>query len=1108
MPKNVDFSQDSPTLFTPIPRTCFPRHPMARRIRMAESNPLENIKKEVVKEKTESLAKVAAIPDKSDPDPSSASSDDSSGAGPAPAESSKESGGFGLKLGDMAERMSQSTGEQPKGNPGQVQKGASESPANTETKPEDTKKQINDAVKKKVDSKFKDIQENLKGLEKISGLEGKITQLSERLNSQMFQPPQQARPTPGGSAISRELASFGEEVDFQTELYETKRTIASIAKSLDTLNKKMEYRISILEDRSKALERIPDLEDKFQDILQKLGPENVQKLRKLIFSSDEIVDEVIPDLVNKKIRSKVDPAMNELRDMQETINDFNSRLSHIKEEVLNLEKLRDDIQELKADKDNLYKVIDEESSRENEKLDILKQNVRRKVENVVDSFKQEIRDIKKAQSDSIKNQVSTSFLELIEPRFADLEKKDEIFDDRIKRMSKVEADLDRKISSIEAPENIKKWLESRMEKLEHGLVSEISSLEKESFDNSAGIAKNIEDIKDFRTAMKDVPKRLGNQGNMINKLLDTKDFFVSRAEQLGAEVNGLQEKLGVLQSGYSTLEERIAGQESRFLDSLNKQRDYLTASKDDLSRHVSGEIDQVRKQVFKELSGMKADIKQATKEIGKTTLAEFKAEIKRLSSAEEEIKAMRRAQDQAMTRVQKQVSDLQAGLSGANPEIKALSSRIIELDSAYKELSKGLVEASEFHKDSDSVVRTELTKYVDASISAMHRSVGTMVADEKKALLENLRVELMRISDSEEAIKALKKDQDQAARALESQITDIRGALPQIKLLGSRTAGLEEDLKGLSAQLLKSREDRKDSDSSLREELKSHVESELESLRKDIDEGRSMQIKAVVAELSAELKKITDVEESLASLGKLQQGSTEKLRKEISDIQAHLQSDEPEIRSLAKRLSEAESMLTAHSKDLISVSEARKSSDSAVKDDLRRYVDASMKVLRRDIDERRSEDIKASFSQFKEELKRLESLNQELSSFKRVQEARTDELAEGLAGMNGPVADLRSLIKKAGDLEKTVANLDKRLDAEKDVKSEGLNDLENRINLIEKGLGNLIKNQGELDQRVTQDNERLQRSLGEVISDKKSLEQGLLSQRQKMSELIKELRNL
>jgi chromosome segregation ATPase len=694
-------------------------------------------------------------------------------------EAKKQETLLGTKLGEMAERIGGMAGTGP--GSGATAQASAQTPA-AQASSDNMKREISNMVKKKVESKLSEIKESTKGLEKISSLESKLNQITEKLGSQVFQPPPQASPVAGrGGSISRELASFGEEVDFQTELYEVKRTLAGLAKSLDTLSKKMEYRISVLEDRSKALERIPDLEDKFSDIRQKLGPENVQKLRKLIFSSDEIVDEVIPDLVSKKMRAKLDPAMNEIRDMQETINDFNSRLSHIKEEVLNLEKLRDDIQELRVDKENLYKDLDEEESRANERLDILKQNVRRKIEHVVDKFSQELRELRGSQADSIKNEVKNTFLNLSEPRFSDLEKNQMLTEERLKRMSHMDSELDKKIASIEAPENLKKWLDTRVAKLESGVISDIRSLKRAGVANASKAAALAEDLKSFHAAMKEVPRRLDTQGNMINKLLDTKDYFAGRAEGLTVEFKGLSERLSSLKAGLAGLEQRLAGQESRLSDSLNRQRDYLTSAKEDLSKHLEGEIASIRK-----------TLERKSQEQAKTSLAEFKADFKRLSGTEEELKMLRKTLDTSTSRLQKEVADLQAGLQGARPELKLLSGRLEELESAYKELSEGLTEASDYHKTADSVIKAELLKYFDAGMKAFRKEMETRRSEDAKSQLREFKDELKRLETLSQELSAFRESQEKRTDDLSRSMSSLSGPLADLKNLSVRTGELED----------------------------------------------------------------------------------------------------------------------------------------------------------------------------------------------------------------------------------------------------------------------------------------------------------------------------
>lgn len=693
-------------------------------------------------------------------------------------EEEESGGGVGAKLGDIAEKLSKGLSVQALTPPSGPKDQAT---AGVQPNPEQMKREISDTIKKRVDSKLSDIQENMKGMEKISNLESKINEITEKLSSQMFQQSQSQPTSGGGTSISRELASFGEEVDFQSELYETKRTMAALAKTLDTLSKKMEYRISVLEDKSKILERIPDLEEKFGDIRDKLGPENVQKLRKLIFSSDEIVDEVIPDLVNKKMRTRLEPAMNEIRDMQDTINDFSSRLSHIKEEVLNLEKLRDEIQELRADKEDLYKELEEGESRSNERIDILKKSMKKELENIIEGFGQELKDLRKVQSDTIQRELNNAFVNLNEPRFADLEKRLMILDEKAKRLGQIENELEKKVASIEAPENIKKWLDTKINTLEKGVIADIKSLKKDDVTNTSNIAGLAEDLKTFQVAMRDVPKRLDNQWDMINKLLDNKDYFAGRAENLAVEVKSQSEKLATLNASLAGLEQKLAGQDSRVSDNLSRLKDYLTSARDDLSKYINREIESIRKTQ-----------ERRSQEQTKTNLAEFKAEIKRLSGTEEEVKSLRKSQDLALSRLQKQVSGLQEGLQGAKPELKLLEERLSELETSNKNLSETLAEASDYHKTADSVIKTELMKYIDSSIKALHRDFEARRSEDAKAQLREFKDEFSRLENLSQDISTFKASQEKRTDELSQTLASLTGPLTDLKALVKRVDELED----------------------------------------------------------------------------------------------------------------------------------------------------------------------------------------------------------------------------------------------------------------------------------------------------------------------------
>src|SRR4030042_6320569 len=118
---------------------------------------------------------------------------------------------------------------------------------------DEVKKQVVSLMKDKVDPKLGEISDKLKDLEKLKELGDKITQINDRLSSPLYQPKQ-----PG--AVSQGLAPFGEQLDFESEGDELRKTVDTINMSLANMSKKGEYRLSSAEDKLKDLAKLKGLE--------------------------------------------------------------------------------------------------------------------------------------------------------------------------------------------------------------------------------------------------------------------------------------------------------------------------------------------------------------------------------------------------------------------------------------------------------------------------------------------------------------------------------------------------------------------------------------------------------------------------------------------------------------------------------------------------------------------------------------------------------------------------------------------------------------------------------------------------------------------------------
>ncbi len=674
------------------------------------------------------------------------------------------------------------------------------------------KKELSEMIKKKVDSKLSAMSEELSKLGKLSDMEAKLTELTERLNQQALQPV----PSAGGAA-GRQLASFGEEVDFQSQMFDLKKAISEIARNVDNTSKKLDYRVSNLEDKSKILERFPDLEERYEQLNQKLGPDNVQKLRKLIFSSDEIIEQVIPDLVGKKLKTKLDPAVNEVRDMRDLVNDFNVRLNHLKEEVLNLQKLREDIAELRSDKDQLSKDMDEQEERLSDGVKGLRDDIKKKIESVTEKIYQDLREIQKKDMDKIDKDIHKTFLSLIQPRFAELEKRDMLIDERMKLSDKRENELYEAIKNIEAPENIKAWLEKRVSSIERGLQADVNRLKRfteKQLKLNEGTRDNINTIW---SETKTLPKRIDNQDIAINKFLEARNMVVQRSESMGLEISGLAEKLSTNREDISAMAQRLTIQEARFNELLEGQKQSISKLGDSLKKELKNEVSDIKKEMDKR------------REIdSKNQLEEFKSETKRVASLEEELRAGRKVMDKSVEKLNDEMGKMKDSVSRA----LAFGPRVSDVESFSEKLEKKFSDMIQYQKQRLDVISDELRSSLEKRLKEMEKGIDEKRILDRQEQLNQIKADFKRLAALEETLEATNKSHESRLDALRNDLTLLQGALADIKFLKDRTDELNDISKAFDSRMDASGEKVSDQ--------MSRIVSQISMIDKQVKEIRSL----------------------------------------------------------------------------------------------------------------------------------------------------------------------------------------------------------------------------------------------------------------------------
>lgn len=761
---------------------------------MAESDDIQNVLKKL-KENEEEIKKAAGE--------SGSSSAKEGGSGTSGSEAGKKSGESGQKnengsgglssLGQAAKNLQNAfrSSDKPEEKPAQQSSTSSHDMSSKISalrgeSDSEAKKELMEMVNKKMSSKFSELSAELGKLGKINDLEAKLSQLTDRINTQMLQPPMPASAPGEAASTGRQLASFGEEVDFQSQMFDLKKSISEVTKKIEMMEKKLDYRVSNLEDKSKVLERLPDMEERYEQLNQKLGPDNVQKLRRLIFSSDEIVEQVIPDLVNKRLKTKLDPAVNEVRDLRDSVNDFNVKLNHIKEEVLNLQKLREDIAELRSDKDHISKEMEDQEERLSDGVEGLREDFKKKIEKVTERVYQDLKDMQKKDLERIDKDIHKTFLSLIQPRFAELEKRNMLLEERIKIAEKRDSELYDAVKSIEAPENIKKWLDKRMYSLERGLQSDVKRLKIFSEKQVKTNEGTRDSVNTIWSELKGLPRRIDNQDIAINKFIDSRDMIMKRAETMDAEISGLTEKLAMNRENISAVSQRLAAQESRFGEILNGQKDSISKISDALKKELKGEISDIKKEMDK-----RREVESRKQEM------EFRSEMKRLATIEEEIKTSKKVAGKSIERLDDEVAKIKEAVVQNN----TLFSRVTDSEKFIGELEKKFSSMIQYQKQRLDEISDALQSSVDRKIKELSKESEEKRMLDRQEHIAQLKAEFKRLSEVEQLLQTTRTAHESRIEALRNDLNSLQNALTDIKILKERTDELGDISKAFDSRM-------------------------------------------------------------------------------------------------------------------------------------------------------------------------------------------------------------------------------------------------------------------------------------------------------------------
>ena len=282
---------------------------------------------------------------------------------------------------------------------------------------------VEDAAKsgksEKVGTKVKDMVDKVQAdtTKKIAEMEETIKKMIEKTEA-----PEKKE------EVSKGLAAFGGSVDLKNKILELRSSIQDLNKGLNELRDETETRITRIKEQVKVIEKIPTIEEKLEGLIERMSPANIEKLKKFIFSADEITGEIIPNEVEKKVTKDLTPVFNDMKDVRddiekvsENIKTLFNEINFFKSEIKNLYKLGDYISDLQTEKEKIEKEVDEKETN----LLKLFSKLEGLIKKNADLFNEKLLDFEKTFTDKVDVKVKEFFDDLTESKFLELEDRTE-----------------------------------------------------------------------------------------------------------------------------------------------------------------------------------------------------------------------------------------------------------------------------------------------------------------------------------------------------------------------------------------------------------------------------------------------------------------------------------------------------------------------------------------------------------------------------------------------------------------------------------------------------------------------------------------------------------
>jgi chromosome segregation ATPase len=399
----------------------------------------------------------------------------------------------------------------------------------------------------KASSKLRDMMDQVQAdtSKKIDDMQEEIRKMIER----MEQPKKEEE-------VSKGLAIFGGRVDLKNEILEIKSSLKDQEKGIRELKEEMDTRITRVREQIKVLEKMPAIEEKLEGLIERMSPANIEKLKKFIFSADEITGEIIPNEIEKKMGKELTPVFNDIRGVRsdveklsENIKAIFNEINYFRGEIKTLYKLGDYISDLQTEKEKIYDRIKEKEAN----LMALTSRLEVLIKKRTDLLNDQILKFDKTFTGKIEAKTKEFFDDMTEEKFLELEDRTE------KNLAVARAKVNDMVSKFVQFQNvvnptlslIKEELEkmgTRVEKVKVNQAEFQNELEDKAKDLFTDIAGP--EIKSIRTDVAKFTK------DVSGRLEDFEAEFVQFQNVVNPTLNLLKNDISKLDTRLEKLKER------------------------------------------------------------------------------------------------------------------------------------------------------------------------------------------------------------------------------------------------------------------------------------------------------------------------------------------------------------------------------------------------------------------------------------------------------------------------------------------------------------------------------------------------------------------------